>query len=61
MEEEPCGVEGCVVGGTWVQQGAETCPDQFILEVSAFSWVHMPNRQLGREVISGESNMTLTT
>lgn len=41
-------------------RGAETCPDQFVLEVSAVSWVHMPNKQLGREVISGESNMTLT-
>lgn len=53
-------------GVVWLEglggnRGAETCPDQFVLEVSAASWVHMSDRQLGREVTSGESNMTLTT
>ena len=51
-----CGWRGLGATGA-----AETCPDQFVLEVSAASWVHMSNRQLGREVTSGESNMTLTT
>lgn len=56
MESGVVWLEG--LGGN---RAAETCPDPFVPEVSAASWVHMSNRQLGREVTSGESNMTLTT